>query len=523
MAALEDKSHPDCPWESLEGRPNGQGQAEARSFLSYLDEPRLLIVGVGGCGCRWISQLAASNPQGVELIAADTDLSALHNCLAHRKLLLGEQLAGGQGTRGELLVGKAAAMESGEELRRHCRGAEVMVITYAPGGGTGSGAGPVIAEIGRQEGALCIAVVPMQDDQGRAESGDGIGSMARLSEAVDVLLGTPSAVVPASGASAQEGNVSIPTLLRSMVPHLGEESPFLAALREFAAGKKLSGQVFTAGRGPLEVLQAGAVEAVAGAGPLAQEGARLFLHVDGPQEMGSQVAGECAKQLRNRLPVEVVVTQRSVEAREDESSLIVCLALINGQEAAACGEEDAEERAAPPPPDAPEPLFDVREPRFVLAYGDLDRLGEEESASSAPVDSIPKDFLTRLRGAIDGILRDQGSACFAEVVELCEGSDRPSWSRQEVVEEILVSLCEVARRCLEGNYILSVKEKAVLGRVPPILAALSLDVETAATPAHVLVSELTALVAESENAPTLAQDTPLELFAEGSAVDMLVV
>ncbi len=513
MAVGEDKELPSRVWESL----------EERSFLSYLDEPHMLVIGVGGGGCKWISQLAAGNPQEVKLAAVDTDVNQLHNSLAHHKLLLGEQVAGGRGTGGEALIGKAAAMESSEELRTLCRGMNVVLLSFAPGGGTGSGAGPVIADIARQEGAFVVALVPIQASGFGAET-EGAGSLARMREAADVVFCLRAwRGLEENGESAGQQEALVGSTVRTMLPLRGEDSPLLLRLRECSAGKKLVGQVVSVTHCTGEELQARVQEVISLLAAKLQpdQGTWLLLHVEGAAEKAAQVAAVVTEQVRGGLAgdVDLVVTHREADTLAGGLSFIVCSATVAEDEdhgSLRRGVADCQETPASAPPEA---LFDVREPRFLLAYQEL---GEKGWLRPSPRENGDQDFVRRLRDVVDGIIREEGSAHFRELAALCQDSARPAWSRAESVEGILIPLCRLAERCLDGRHLLSRQEKAVLGRVPAIVAALSLGTEAAAAPARALAAELTDLLEAEPESLALAEETALQLFCDGSAVDMLV-
>lgn len=522
MAACEDKGLLSPLWESLEERSEEKA-AKDGSFLSYLDEPRLLIAGVGGCGCRWISQLAADNSQGVELAVVDTDINQLHNSLAHHKLLLGEQVAGGRGTSGEALIGKAAAMESSQELRALFRGVNVVILTYAPGGGTGSGAAPVIAELARQEETFVVAMVPAEASELRAEA-EGVGSLARIREAADVLLclGAWSPLEP-DGASARQQEALVSCMVRGMLPLRGEDSPLLLRLHELAAGKKLVGQAVGVTFRTVEELQAHAEEIVSllAGGLRPNRGALLFLHVEGAAEQAAQMEAALTGQVRGRLVggVDLVVTHRQAQTSGGEVSFIACHAVIaEGEERGSPGRGDAE-CPQTTDPNQTVTLFTVREPRFFLAYREL---GEEAWLRHSLAGMGGQDFVRRLRDVIDGVIREEPGAHFLELVALCQEGARPPWLHTETVEAVLGPLCRLAERCLDGRHLLSRQEKVVVGRVPAIVAALSLGMEAAAAPARALAAELAELLATESDSPALVEDAPLGLFSDGSAADMLV-
>ena len=121
--------------------------------------PQIKVLGIGGSGSNTVSRMARFNIQGVELIAANTDAQALHFCKADKKILIGEDTTKGLGTGMDVVLGKKAAEESKETISENLKGSDMVFITCGLGGGTGSGAVPIIAEISKSLGILTIAVV----------------------------------------------------------------------------------------------------------------------------------------------------------------------------------------------------------------------------------------------------------------------------------------------------------------------------------------------------------------------------
>lgn len=119
------------------------------------------IVGVGGAGLSLLEHLAGMRLGPAEIVAASTDAQALVNSSAARKLQLGREGTKGLGAGGDPALGESAAKESAGEIRAECAGAQVVVICAGLGGGTGSGAAPVIAQEAHRKGALVIGVVTM--------------------------------------------------------------------------------------------------------------------------------------------------------------------------------------------------------------------------------------------------------------------------------------------------------------------------------------------------------------------------
>ena len=120
---------------------------------------RIKVAGVGGSGHNAIHRMITSGLQGVEFVAINTDAQALHHSKAHQKVQIGKQTTRGLGAGMNPEVGKQAAEENREELKEALSGTDMVFITCGLGGGTGSGAGPVVAEVAREEGVLTVAVV----------------------------------------------------------------------------------------------------------------------------------------------------------------------------------------------------------------------------------------------------------------------------------------------------------------------------------------------------------------------------
>jgi len=127
---------------------------------SFVANPaKIKVVGLGGGGSNAITRMVREEIQGVEFIAMNTDAQALAITEAPIRLQLGEKLTKGLGVGGDHSLGQKAAEESREELKELVSGADMVFVTGGMGGGTGTGAAPVVAEIAKQSGALTIAVV----------------------------------------------------------------------------------------------------------------------------------------------------------------------------------------------------------------------------------------------------------------------------------------------------------------------------------------------------------------------------
>ncbi len=120
---------------------------------------RIKVVGVGGGGCNAVNRMIEEGLQGVEFIAVNTDAQALMLSKAEKRVRIGDKLTRGLGSGGDPEIGRKAAEESAEELYNVLSGADMVFVTAGIGGGTGTGASPVVAQIARDVGALTIGVV----------------------------------------------------------------------------------------------------------------------------------------------------------------------------------------------------------------------------------------------------------------------------------------------------------------------------------------------------------------------------
>jgi cell division protein FtsZ len=154
---------------------------------------RIKVVGVGGAGCNAVNRMIIEGIQGVEFVAINTDAQALLLAKAPTKVRIGDKLTRGLGAGGNPEVGRKSAEETAEELYTVLKGADMVFVTAGLGGGTGTGAAPIVAQIAKECGALTIGVVtrPFTFEGGRrmqsAESG-----MDMLKEHADTLIVIPN-------------------------------------------------------------------------------------------------------------------------------------------------------------------------------------------------------------------------------------------------------------------------------------------------------------------------------------------
>src|ERR1700677_3272655 len=151
------------------------------------------VVGVGGAGVNAVNRMIDAGLNGVEFIAVNTDAQALLMSEADIKLDIGRQLTRGLGAGSDPEVGRAAAEEHLEEIEEVLKGADMVFITAGKGGGTGTGAAPIIAEMAKNVGALTIGVVTRPFAfEGRRRSNQAEQGIQRLKEKVDTLIVIPN-------------------------------------------------------------------------------------------------------------------------------------------------------------------------------------------------------------------------------------------------------------------------------------------------------------------------------------------
>lgn len=117
---------------------------------------RIKVIGVGGAGGAAVNRMVEAGVDGVEFVAINTDAQALHNSLAHTKIHIGRDTTRGLGAGADPVVGERAALESEDEIKKAIEGADMVFVTIGAGGGTGSGAGYVVAKVAREMGILVV-------------------------------------------------------------------------------------------------------------------------------------------------------------------------------------------------------------------------------------------------------------------------------------------------------------------------------------------------------------------------------
>jgi cell division protein FtsZ len=182
--------------EFVAGELSGDEKREA-TMIQFDDEQklpaRIKVIGVGGCGGNAVSTMVLAGIQGVEFVAANTDRQALDRTDSPNKLQIGSKLTRGRGAGANPEVGRNAALEDTDKIKAILEGTEMVFITAGMGGGTGTGAAPIIAKLAREVGSLAVGVVT------RPFSFEGVRRMryaeegiAELKKNVDALIVIPN-------------------------------------------------------------------------------------------------------------------------------------------------------------------------------------------------------------------------------------------------------------------------------------------------------------------------------------------
>ena len=153
---------------------------------------RLLTVGVGGAGGNAVNRMIEANVRGIEFIAVNTDVQALAQSRAPKRVRIGDKLTRGLGTGGNPELGRKAAEESYAAIHDALAGADMVFITAGMGGGTGTGAAPLVAQAAREQGAVAVAVVTTPFAFERRRKGTAERGIVALREQVDALIVVPN-------------------------------------------------------------------------------------------------------------------------------------------------------------------------------------------------------------------------------------------------------------------------------------------------------------------------------------------
>ncbi|HST17128.1 MAG TPA: cell division protein FtsZ [Gaiellaceae bacterium] len=180
------------PTRWLDPLPESPARLErARDSTSYLAVIR--VVGVGGAGLNAVDRMIDAGITQVDFVAVNTDIQQLQMCDAPTKIHIGSELTEGLGSGADPEIGRHAAEDGYDSIKRTLRGSDMVFVTAGEGGGTGSGAAPIVARIAREVGALTVGIVTMpfkfEGTRRRKQAEDGV---AALREACDTLIVIPN-------------------------------------------------------------------------------------------------------------------------------------------------------------------------------------------------------------------------------------------------------------------------------------------------------------------------------------------
>jgi cell division protein FtsZ len=179
------------------GRPTMDDYAHGQTFSASppasVGQPVIRVVGVGGAGVNAVNRMVEAEVEGIEFVAVNTDMQSLQQSTADITLHIGAELTRGLGSGSDANVGRQAAMEDYDRVKALLKGSDMIFITAGAGGGTGTGAAPVVARISREIGALTVAIVTKPFGfEGTRRSEQAESGVSALAEEVDTLIVVPN-------------------------------------------------------------------------------------------------------------------------------------------------------------------------------------------------------------------------------------------------------------------------------------------------------------------------------------------
>ena len=156
-------------------------------------QPKISVIGVGGAGCNAVNTMINSNVNNIDFLVANTDGQALSRSMAKKQIQLGKELTSGLGAGSDYIIGEQAALETIDEILMELEDVNMLFIATGMGGGTGTGAAPVIAEKAKEKGILTIAVVTKPFDfEGKKRMDTALIGLEKLEKSVDTLIVIPN-------------------------------------------------------------------------------------------------------------------------------------------------------------------------------------------------------------------------------------------------------------------------------------------------------------------------------------------
>lgn len=179
--------------ETASAKRKGAMEDQELVELLEISQARIRVVGVGGGGCNTVERMSEVGIQGAETFAVNTDAQDLLSTIADRKILIGKKLTRGLGSGSNPTVGESAAKESLEDLKDTFEDSDLIFVTCGLGGGTGTGAAPVVAQIGKEIKALTIAVVTLPFTvEGKRRMENAMEGMDKLRKHADTIIVIPN-------------------------------------------------------------------------------------------------------------------------------------------------------------------------------------------------------------------------------------------------------------------------------------------------------------------------------------------
>jgi cell division protein FtsZ len=180
------------PGDEYAGERVGDRESPAGT-VGPVGQPVIRVVGIGGAGVNAVNRMVEAEVEGVEFLAVNTDLQSLQQSTADVTLHIGAELTKGLGSGSDADIGRRAAMEDYDRVKALLKGSDMIFITAGTGGGTGTGAAPIVARISREIGALAVAIVTKPfgfEGTRRADQADH--GLSALAEEVDTLIVVPN-------------------------------------------------------------------------------------------------------------------------------------------------------------------------------------------------------------------------------------------------------------------------------------------------------------------------------------------
>lgn len=316
------------------------------------------VVGVGGAGCNAIDRMIESGLEGVTFIAINTDKQALLGSMAETKLQIGEKLTKGLGAGANPEIGQKAAEENIEDIRKFLEGADMVFVTAGMGGGTGTGAAPIVAKVARDLGALTVGVVTKPFTfEGRKRMSHAEMGIAYLQQYVDSLVIVPNdkllTVSDRNTTMVEAFNMSDEILKQGVqgISDLISDSALINL--DFADVKTVMGNRGTAhmgiGKGAGDDRVQEAIENAVKS-PLLEtdvKGAKaVLLNITGGYDLGMLEANEAADKIAEAADSDAIIIFGATIRDDIDGEITVTVIATGFEESAAAAKAKAEEEAA---------------------------------------------------------------------------------------------------------------------------------------------------------------------------------